>query len=94
MISNGVNPLVVRDLLGHTSVDMTAHYTHINLETKRAALQNLNVLPSPSPSNLIKGESITAMITGISSEKLAAVGRWLEDNLTPEQRNGLMQVLK
>ena len=94
MISNGVNPLVVRDLLGHTSVDMTAHYTHINLETKREALQNLNVLPSPSPSNLIEGESIAGMFTGISSEKLAAVGRWLEDNLTPEQRNGLMQVLK
>lgn len=93
MISNGVNPLVVRDLLGHTSVDMTAHYTHINLETKREALQNLNVLPSPSPSNLIEGESFTAMITGISSEKLAAVGRWLEDNLTLEQKEKLREYL-
>ena len=96
MISSGVNPLVVRDLLGHTSVDMTAHYTHINLETKREALQNLNVLPSLSHEPIADGqkEPLASLVMSLPSTKLAAIGRWLEDNLTPEQRNGLMLILR
>ena len=66
MICNGVNPLVVRDLLGHTSVDMTAHYTHVNLETKRAALQNLNILPRLAQPELIgDGKSFAETICGL-----------------------------
>ena len=79
MICNGVNPLVVRDLLGHTSVDMTAHYTHVNLKTKREALQNLNVLPCLPQPKLIGGEqTIAKMIGELSTEKHAVLGQWLD----------------
>ena len=94
MICNGVNPLVVRDLLGHTSVDMTAHYTHVNLETKREALQNLNVLPCRPQPKLIGGEqTIAKMIGELNAEKLAVLGHWLDDNLTTTQKEKLSELL-
>ena len=94
MICNGVNPLVVRDLLGHTSVDMTAHYTHVNLETKREALQNLNVLPCRPQTKLIGEEKpIAEMIGELNAEKLATLGHWLDDNLTAHQKEHLRIIL-
>ena len=94
MICNGVNPLVVRDLLGHTSVDMTAHYTHVNLETKREALQNLNVLPCLPQPKLISGEKPIAEIIGeLNAEKLAVLGHWLDDNLTTTQKERLREAM-
>ncbi len=94
MICNGVNPLVVRDLLGHTSVDMTAHYTHVNIETKREALQNLNVLPCLAQPTLIgDGMSFAEMICNLSPEKLSGVGKWLDDNLTESQKDQLREIL-
>ncbi len=93
MICNGVNPLVVRDLLGHTSVDMTAHYTHVNLETKREALQNLNVLPClPQPKHN-EGKSIAEMVGELNVEKLVSLGKWLDDNLTAEQKGNLRETI-
>ena len=94
MICNGVNPLVVRDLLGHTSVDMTAHYTHINIETKREALQNLNVLPCLAQPELIgDGKSFAETICGLSPEKLSCVGKWLDEHLTESQKEQLREIL-
>ena len=94
MICNGVNPLVVRDLLGHTSVDMKAHYTHVNLETKREALQNLNVLPCRPQTKLIGEEKpIAEMIGELNAEKLATLGHWLDDNLTAHQKEHLRIIL-
>ena len=94
MICNGVNPLVVRDLLGHTSVDMTAHYTHVNMETKREALQNLNVLPCLPQAKLIGGEKPIAEIIGeLNAEMLAVLGQWLDDNLTTTQKERLRELL-
>jgi len=94
MICNGVNPLVVRDLLGHTSVDMTAHYTHVNMETKREALQNLNVLPCLPQPKLIGGEKpIVEIIGELNAEKLAVLGHWLDNNLTTTQKERLRELL-
>ncbi len=94
MICNGVNPLVVRDLLGHTSVDMTAHYTHVNMETKREALQNLNVLPCLSQPKLIGSEKTFAEIIGtFNSEKIASLGIWMDENLTANQKEKLRAIL-
>lgn len=38
----GVNPLLVQELLGHSSLEMTRRYTHLGLETKRTALSALD----------------------------------------------------
>lgn len=37
----GVNPILVQEMLGHTTLDMTRRYTHLGIETKREALGKL-----------------------------------------------------
>ena len=77
-----------------TSVDMTAHYTHVNMETKREALQNLNALPCLPQPKLIGGEKPIAEIIGeLNAEKLAVLGQWLDDNLTTTQKEKLSELL-
>ena len=50
LINSGVNPLVVRDLVGHTTIDMTARYTHIALDTKINAVKSLpSFVPDEKP---------------------------------------------
>jgi integrase len=34
----GVNPILVQEMLGHTTLDMTRRYTHLGIDTKRDAL--------------------------------------------------------
>jgi site-specific recombinase XerD len=33
-----VNPILVQEMLGHVSLDMTKRYTHLGMESKREAL--------------------------------------------------------
>src|SRR5262249_26291056 len=37
----GVNPILVQEMLGHTTLDMTKKYTHLGIDVKRAAMQQL-----------------------------------------------------
>jgi hypothetical protein len=37
----GINPILVQEMLGHTTLEMTSRYTHLGIETKREALQRL-----------------------------------------------------
>ncbi len=37
----GINPLMVQELLGHTTLTMTKRYTHLSMDTKREALERL-----------------------------------------------------
>ena len=37
----GINPILVLEMLGHTTLEMTRRYTHLGMETKREALQQL-----------------------------------------------------
>lgn len=41
---NGVNPEIVKQILGHTDIKMTEHYTHLNLEDARKELQKIENL--------------------------------------------------
>jgi len=38
---NGLNPLTVQTILGHSRLEMTRYYTHTGLEAKKAAVQEL-----------------------------------------------------
>jgi integrase len=38
----GMNPLLVQDMLGHSTLDMTRRYTHLGLEAKREAMEKLD----------------------------------------------------
>jgi integrase len=37
----GVNPILVQEMLGHTTLDMTREYTHLGMDSKREALLKL-----------------------------------------------------
>jgi site-specific recombinase XerD len=47
LISAGVDVTVIRSWLGHVSLDTTNHYARANLETKRKALEQVAVPPTP-----------------------------------------------
>ena len=40
----GVDPLIRRDLMGHTSLEMTGRYTHSTVETRYTELLGLRIL--------------------------------------------------
>ena len=96
LINQGVNPLVVCDLMGHTTTAMTARYSHIALSTKTQAI---NELPDLSLGKAVMGnglqpDSIAEVISHLPAAKLPALAAYLEKVLLPEQRNSLMQILK
>jgi integrase len=41
----GVNPLVVQQMLGHTTLEMTGRYTHLSIDAQRRALELIGVPP-------------------------------------------------
>jgi integrase len=46
MKNAGVSPAVVQDIIGHESAEVSAHYTHIESEAKRKALDSMPNLSS------------------------------------------------
>ena len=48
MITAGVDVTVIRSWLGHVSLDTTNHYARANVETKRLALQGVDVSTRPT----------------------------------------------
>lgn len=96
LINQGVNPLVVCDLMGHTTTAMTARYSHIALSTKTQAI---NELPDLSLGKAVmeyglQPDSLAEVISHLPAAKLPALAAYLESVLSLEQRNGLMQILK
>ncbi len=47
MVAAGIDVTVIRSLFGHVSLDTTNHYARANLETKRRALQQLEMSTRP-----------------------------------------------
>lgn len=50
----GMNPLLVQDMLGHATLDMTRRYTHLGIEAKREAMRKLDSVHPDRP--IIEGE--------------------------------------
>ena len=90
LINSGVNPLVVRDLVGHTTVDMTARYTHITLDTKINAVKNLPVLGEIP----LQGTPFDTVISSLSASEIPRLAACLETILTPKQKEELLRQLR
>ena len=90
LIANGVNPLVVRDLVGHTTVDMTSRYNHSSLQTKQQAVRTL-MIPSfqDSEKTEVEDSSLAERLSMLSKEQTSRLARWLEDHLTESQKKDL-----
>ena len=94
LIANGVNPLVVRDLVGHTTVDMTSRYNHSSLQTKQQAVRTL-MIPSfkDDEKTEIEGTSLAEQLSMLSKEQTSRLARWLNDHLSTNQITELMKDL-
>lgn len=93
LIANGVNPLVVRDLVGHTTVDMTARYTHVALETKQQAVSSLTI-PAFNDDKLESvGSTLAERLKHLSEDQTYRLAEWLETHLSPSQRKQLLRVI-
>ena len=68
---------------------MTAHYTHIGLQTKVQAIEALPDLVSVKRSP--QGRSLAELISGLSASELFRLGAWLDKHLTETQREELRQ---
>ena len=94
LIANGVNPLVVRDLVGHTTVDMTARYTHVALETKQQAVSSL-MIPTFNDDNFGDVDSTLAeRLQHLSENQVCRLAEWLEVVLTASQKKQLENFLR
>ena len=87
--NHGVSIRTVQELLGHSSEKMTAHYTHIGLQTKVQAIEALPDLVSVKRSP--QGRSLAELISGLSASELFRLGAWLDEHLTETQREKLRQ---
>lgn len=45
----GMNPILVQEMLGHATLDMTRRYTHLGMDTKREALKKLALPGAAAP---------------------------------------------
>ena len=45
----GANPLLVQQILGHSTLDMTRKYTHLDVEAMRRTIEQLTGMPQDSP---------------------------------------------
>ena len=90
LINSGVNPLVVRDLVGHTSVDMTARYTHVALDTKVNAVKNLPILGE----NRIQNNTFAEVICNLPAEKFSRLATLLDAYLPLSKKEELLLKLR
>ena len=77
-------------MLGHTTVDMTARYTHVAMDTKIKAVQALPVLGD----NRIHNNTFAEVICNLPAEKLPRLASHLEAILTPEQQSELIRYMR
>ena len=92
LINSGVNPLVVRDLVGHTTIDMTARYTHVALDTKINAVKSLpSFVPTERP---LQTTTFAERISKLQSKDFVHLGTILDALLTEEQKKVLIQKLQ
>ena len=88
----GKDLAIIRSIVGHANIQMTSHYTHYSLESKRQVIESL---PLPdSQKNLLLPISFAEVICNLPAEKLPHLARHLEAILTPEQQSNLIHSLK
>ena len=71
---------------------MTAHYTHIGLQTKVQAIKALPDLVSVKRSP--QGRSLAELISGLSASELFRLGTWLDEHLTEMQKEHVKRFLR
>ena len=84
LAEKGISPLVIKEVMGHSTVDMTAHYSHVGLAAKRKALAALAVN---------QPKQIELALADLNSVKMDVLLSWLDNNLSDAQKSDLRAVL-
>ena len=83
-VNAGIPLATIQAIVGHSTSDMTAHYSHISLESKQKAVSALE-LAAPS-SVAFKENTLTHAISTLSPTKLPVLAAYLETVLDQEQK--------
>lgn len=86
--NNGISPLVIKDILGHSSVSMTSHYSHISLESKQNAL---NALCGDNGTSADR--SIANVIKTLKTPSMSKLADYLDSALSPSQKRDLIMLI-
>ena len=82
----GKDLAIIRSIVGHANIQMTSHYTHYSLESKRQVIESL-----PLPQRTIaKPPPLQELIPSLTPSQLADLGSWLERKLTSELKKELL----
>ena len=95
LINQGVNPLVVCDLMGHTTTAMTARYSHIALSTKEEAIRELPELPlGQHECREYEDIGLLAVFQKMKTNQLPILAQWLEKTLSSSQKHEIASLLE
>ena len=91
-VNAGIPLATVQAIVGHSTSEMTAHYTHISLESKQRAVTALELAaPSSAPS---RENTLTHVISTLTPTKLPVLAAYLEEVLTQGQKERLLARLQ
>ena len=90
-VNAGIPLATIQAIVGHAASDMTAHYSHISLESKKQAVLALEAA-SPLPD--APENALSLLIPSLPSSRLPHLAACLESMLTPTQRSELIRQLK
>ena len=65
VVPGGVDPNVIRDVLGHASSETTWHYARINIETKRKAIESYAPAQAKEPPRWRRDQDLLAFLEGL-----------------------------
>jgi integrase len=82
---------IIRSMVGHANIQMTEHYTHYSLDSKRQVIESL---PLPTAKKLIQTTPFAEAISHLPVTKLPQLAAALANVLTAEQQEELMQKLR
>ena len=78
-------------MVGHANIQMTEHYTHYSLDSKRQVIESL---PLPTAKKLMQTTHFAETISHLPVTKLPQLAAALANVLTAEQQEELMQKLR
>jgi integrase len=95
LANSGASPLVIRDILGHSTIDMTSHYSHISLASKQAALQAI-AQGTEAISGTIDSDtdvSIAGVVKALKPASMRKLASHLDGILTTAQKRKILAML-
>ena len=99
-VNAGIPLATIQAIVGHSTSDMTAHYSHISMESKKEAVSALesaahsSALSTDNAMNVPEYTCIADRFSKLSKDQNSLIAKWLETHLSPNQKRELNAVLE